>query len=352
MRNRILSTTAASCLLLLVLTACSVSSVPEASEEIEQQSPAPAEGEADAAEITDHGFGQDGQYVHLAAMVRHAGYTGEFATVLFNVYDNADNLVASTDQVERFTSAEAAFPIGTMVEIDGGVTVGRIEPTLSVSDHGDSYAPQPVVEPVKVDLVSREAKFRFTNPTGTDWKDVRVAIVCHDLEGAIVGGGSAFPSLIPAGGELLVEDPNLHQQGAATCTAYAQLSEPSPGDAQAAEPAEPDRADGSEAALVSAVEEYTVAYFAGDREVALDRLWSARCQADEDKSMAFLGTLAANEGLTSDGLDQPAPENVVVDRIEGSVGLVTYDYVSDSDRGTIQAQPWILEDGQWKYDAC
>ena len=320
---------------------------------VEQPSASAAEGDVDAAEIIDYGFGQDGQYVHVAAMVRHAGYTGEFATVLFNVYDDSDKLVASTEHVEGFTNAEATFPIGTMVEVDEGVTIGRIEPTMAISDHGTSYAPQPVVEPVKVDLVSGEPmfEFKFTNPTGADWKDVRVAIVCHNSAGEIVGGGMAFPSLIPAGGEVLVDDPNLHQQGAASCTAYAQLSEPSPGDVQAA-PAEPGSADSSEAALVSAVEEYTVAFFAGDRDVALDKLWSARCQADEDKSMAFLGTLAANEALTADGLAQPAPENVVVDRVEGSIGLVTYDYVSASDSGTIQAQPWILEDGKWKYDAC
>lgn len=105
-------------------------------------------------------------------------------------------------------------------------------------------------------------------------------------------------------------------------------------------------------ALAQAVTDYTNAYFAGDWDVAYEQLWSARCKADNDARNSFMGTLMAQEVNYPEGSERPQPGIVTVDRIEGALGLVTYDFTYQGQTQTIPAQAWILEDGTWRYDAC
>ena len=177
---------------------------------------------AGSAAVVESGMGMNGDYAWVTAMVEHEGLTGEFATVLFNVYDEADELIASEEQVERLGTAGTTFPIGTQVKIPSGSEASRVEATVSVSDYGSSAEAMPVVDPVMVP--ADQPRFHIENPTGDDWTKPRIAIVCRDGAGMIAGGGVDFPNTIPAGGEFLVSNAHLIMAGGGTsCEAYVQL---------------------------------------------------------------------------------------------------------------------------------
>ena len=131
----------------------------------------------------------------------------------------------------------------------------------------------------------------------------------------------------------------------------AAAETPAPVEQPAEEPA-PEPTEDPGVALTQAVIDYTNAYFAGDWDVAYEQLWSARCKADNDARNSFIGTLAAQEVNYPEGSERPQPGTVTVDRIEGAIGLVTYDFSYQGQTQTIPAQAWILEDGTWHYDAC
>lgn len=187
-------------------------------------SAAPAEA-AGHAEVTESGMAVRDGYAWVAAMVEYKGLTGEFATVLFNVYDAEDNLIASTEQVEELSTEGTTVPIGTQVEVPSGSTASRVEATVSVSDYGSRGEAMPVVDPIEAP--AGNPQFTIENTTGEDWADPRIQIVCLNDAGEIVGGGSTYPSMIPAGGEFLVSDAYLiTSDDATTCEAHVQLSLP------------------------------------------------------------------------------------------------------------------------------
>lgn len=187
-----------------------------------ETSAAPAEV-AGHVEVTESGMAASDGYAWVTAMVEYEGLTGEFATVLFNVYDEGDNLIASAEQVEELSTEGTTFPIGTQVEVPSGETASRVEATVSVSDHGSRIEAMPVVDPIEAPASSPE--FKIENATGDDWSDPRIQIVCLNDAGEIVGGGSEFPNTVPAGGELLLSDLGLIiSEDATTCEAYVQLS--------------------------------------------------------------------------------------------------------------------------------
>lgn len=183
---------------------------------------AAAPAPAGHAEVVEAGMGVDDGYAWVTAMVEYEGRTGEFATVLFNVYDENDTLIASQEQVEELSTKGTTFPIGTQVELPSGSKASRVEATVSVSDYGTSAEPMPVIDPVKAPVA--EPSFQIENKTGDDWTDPRIAIVCRDDAGKIASGGVDFPNLIPAGGQFLVSDVHLiAASNAETCEAYVQL---------------------------------------------------------------------------------------------------------------------------------
>lgn len=184
---------------------------------------APAAEAAGHVEVTDSGMAVRDGYAWVTAMVEHEGLTGEFATVLFNVYDEGDNLIASTEHVEELSTEGTTFPMGTQVEVPSGKTASRVEATVSVSDYGSSIEAMPVVDPIEAPASNPE--FKIENTTGEDWADPRIQIVCLNDAGEIVGGSSAYPSMVPTGGEILVADEYMIMgDDATTCKAYVQLS--------------------------------------------------------------------------------------------------------------------------------
>lgn len=187
-----------------------------------ETSAAPAEATGHV-EVTESGMAASDGYAWVTAMVKYKGLTGEFATVLFNVYDEGDNLIVSTEQVEELSTEGTTFPMGTQVEVPSGETASRVEVTVSVSDHGSRIEAMPVVDPIEAPASNPE--FKIENTTGDDWSDPRIQIVCLNDAGEIVGGGSEFPNTVPAGGELLLSDLGLIiSEDATTCKAYVQLS--------------------------------------------------------------------------------------------------------------------------------
>lgn len=177
---------------------------------------------AGTAEVVESGFAQRGDFLWASAMVQYQGLTGEFATVLFNVYDSDGTILASEEQIEQLTTTGTTFPIGRQIKIPEGATAASITASVSASDYGSSVSPAPVLEPISAPAT--ELRFLIQNPTGEDWANPRIAIVCRDSAGKISGGGYDFPNLIPAGGEFLVWDPHLMvTDDSETCQAYVQL---------------------------------------------------------------------------------------------------------------------------------
>lgn len=187
-------------------------------------SAAPAEA-AGHVEVAESGMAVNDGYAWVTAMVQHEGLTGEFATVLFNVYDEEDNLIASIEQVEELSTEGTTFPMGTQVDIPSGSTAARVEASVSASDYGSRSEAMPVIDPIAAP--ASNPQFTIENTTGEDWVNPRIQIVCLNDAGEIVGGSSAFPSTVPAGGEILVADEYMIVgSDATTCEAYVQLSLP------------------------------------------------------------------------------------------------------------------------------
>lgn len=234
---------------LLTLSACSSADEPVAQETVsataapsqegtDASTPPVVDGDAGAGDkekdaskeevkIREAGVGQDGEYAWVTALVQTRGFLGESLTVHFNVYDEQDELITSTDQVEFISSSESVMAIGTQVEV-GAQHAARVEATHVVSDYGMSSEDFDVIEPVPVTLSEEVfgSSYTLENPTDEPWTGLRVGVVCRSAEGTIVGGGSDYPELIPANGESKSDSLYIITADyAAECTAYPQHSD-------------------------------------------------------------------------------------------------------------------------------
>ncbi|MFJ6087997.1 hypothetical protein ACIQI8_42195 [Streptomyces sp. NPDC092369] len=101
----------------------------------------------------------------------------------------------------------------------------------------------------------------------------------------------------------------------------------------------------AEVDLERVAETYTDLYFAGVGESAYAFL-SKRCQAKADPAVYS----ATVERAAKDyGPDHPATD--VRATVSGEMGRVSYK-VKGLPKFDQQRQPWTLEGGSWKYDAC
>lgn len=113
-------------------------------------------------------------------------------------------------------------------------------------------------------------------------------------------------------------------------------------------PAEDKPADdsaGDAAALQTAVEDYTNAYFKGDADTAYQML-SKRC-AGQISPGAYEAVVT--QAATDFGPDHPATD--VQADVSGDLARVSYK-VKGLPRFDQQSQPWAREGGAWRYDAC
>lgn len=122
--------------------------------------------------------------------------------------------------------------------------------------------------------------------------------------------------------------------------APAASSESSPTTEESSAPA-----DDNTAALEQAVKDYTAAYFKGEASTA-HRMLSERCRGQINE-LVFGATV--EQAAKEYGPDHPATD--VEAEVSGELARVSY-RVEGLPKFDQQAQPWTLEGGDWKYDAC
>jgi hypothetical protein len=164
-----------------------------------------------AAVIEKSGFGGSGDYLWVTSIVRNVP-VGQFATVSFNLYGADGKLLATQSQTEQSINPGARIVVGTQVTAPKDQPVTRIEPTLKISDHTPvaSVKFSNVVLQVGGVTMGQDtfggatAEAVLANPSDEQIPGARVGVVCFDQQGAITGGGSEFPNLVPAKGQVKV----------------------------------------------------------------------------------------------------------------------------------------------------
>jgi hypothetical protein len=166
--------------------------------------------------ITASGFGQADEYAWVTAVVHNnSDYVGQTVTVNFNVLDANGEILGTESQVESFVRPDADHVIGTQVALEPGQKAAKVEAALDVEadgTFGDQPFPEMPVTDLKIaagDAVGYpKVTFVVSNPLAVPIKDSRIQVACTDASGAIIGGGSDYPELIPPGGRIKV-DPNV-----------------------------------------------------------------------------------------------------------------------------------------------
>jgi hypothetical protein len=104
-------------------------------------------------------------------------------------------------------------------------------------------------------------------------------------------------------------------------------------------------ASAAEAELIADINEYIGTMFEPDVEAAY-AMMSARCrdQYTLDEYRVTTEELATNFG-------QLAAEDIVIDDLSGDLARASYT-VGGLPAFEREAQPWVREEGQWRYDGC
>jgi hypothetical protein len=182
-----------------------------------------------SARLLKTGFGQSGEYAWVTSLVENQseGNIGQFVTVQFNLLDSDGEILASTDQVEEFSRADEHLAVGTQVDIPDRGKVAKVEATMEVSDHPNVDAePFPEITTGKVKVVKSEygdlvGRLQVSNPTDKSLKSPRVGVICQDPKDRVIGGGSAYPELVPPSGKVLTEVTLIASGTIERCDAYA-----------------------------------------------------------------------------------------------------------------------------------
>lgn len=161
-----------------------------------------------AAEIVDFAFTQDGEYVKGIALVRANGddAVGKFVTMSYNVLDADGQILATEEQVETFSWAgqEIGMPIFVSLDATPNAKAASVDPVVTVGN--DSFdeeygAKLPVLEAQSVlkDEYGNgyTVSFGFTNETDAQLEGLRVAAVCFDKTGKVIGGETTYPDASP-----------------------------------------------------------------------------------------------------------------------------------------------------------
>ncbi|MGP5578649.1 hypothetical protein [Corynebacterium flavescens] len=199
---------------------------------------APAAGEKDtatqksdapSAKIHEAGFGQSdtAAVAMVVAQADNPSAVGQFVTATVNFLNADGGIIATKQQVERFSweGQEIALPVFLFPEGESEIPhVTDIDASVAVSDYSSSEHVQP--ELPQIDAVSiapknqgTSAAFEFTNHNEM-LDGLRVGAVCHNAAGDIVGGGSAYPNAIAADSKIRFEVDMYQQEVADTCKAY------------------------------------------------------------------------------------------------------------------------------------
>jgi hypothetical protein len=173
------------------------------------------------------GFGQADEYVWATAVVHNnSDYVGQTVTVSFNVLDAAGEILGTESQVESFVRPGADHVIGTQVALEPGQKAAKVEATLDVEASGtlsDQPFPDMPVSDLKVTAGMGgypAVTFVVSNPLTVPVKDARIQVACTDASGAIIGGGSDYPELVPAGGKVKVDAHVIASGEPQDCTVF------------------------------------------------------------------------------------------------------------------------------------
>ncbi|WP_322920367.1 hypothetical protein [Nocardioides renjunii] len=185
----------------------------------------PSGSSAGSVEVVETGFGQRDEYVQGIAVVT-AGPVGEFVTVSMNFLDASGQVVATEEQVESVArdGDELVLPVWLSLD-DPKVKIASVEATASISDYGSAEEDYPdlgTFETTEIISDGYNAKFRLTNPTDEAVESARIGVVCYSAGGDIIGGGSDYPNLWPANGEIVVEASITTSGKPAKCVAHAR----------------------------------------------------------------------------------------------------------------------------------
>jgi hypothetical protein len=173
------------------------------------------------------GFGQADEYVWATALVHNnSDYVGQTVTVSFNVLDAGGEILGTESQVESFVRPGADHVIGTQIALEPGQKAATVEATLDVEASGtfsDQPFPDMPVSDVKVNAGTAgypAVTFVVSNPLPVPLRDPRIQVACTDASGAIIGGGSDYPALIPAGGKIKVDAHVIASVEPTDCTVF------------------------------------------------------------------------------------------------------------------------------------
>lgn len=190
-----------------------------------------AAAEEAKASLVASGFGQEGNYVQGIAVVKadNAAAADRFVTASANFKDATGKIVATEEQVESFSWPDQELVLPIWLDLTSSppdTKIAAMDVSVSIGNSADKgdLKPLPVLNADEIrpgQFGGYTAAFTFTNDTGKDIKDLRVGVVCYDAAGTIIGGGSEYPNLAPAGKPIRIE-PTMMKVSAqpASCKAF------------------------------------------------------------------------------------------------------------------------------------
>lgn len=326
----------------------------EAESESPKASATTSNAPSELGTIKASGFGQDGEYVWVTAVVHNnSTYVGQTVTVNFNVLDEQGEILESESQVESFSRPKSDHAIGTQVTLEPGKKAAKVEATLDVEAAG-AFSDQPFPEmPTSVVKVAeeygaQEASFELTNPMSEAVKSPRIQLVCTDARDSIVGGGMAFPDLVPAGGKIKVDTNVIVSGKPQECSAY--VGAPSDWEGEAA--ASPTQ--GSAEPSGSAEEAFKVwvdQFGKKDWKAQYKNLVSAQREVISEREYVACRTAEPTPGLSwvkvlsvADGGDTKIPGT----QASLASTKVTAQVEVDGTKAPVDAHMY-LENGTWKW---
>ena len=184
------------------------------------------------ARLLRSGFGQSGRYAWVTSLVENQAEdnVGQFVTIRFDLLDSDGEILASADQVEKFSRVDEKLAVGTQVDLPDRAKVAKVEATMDVSDHPNVAAePFPEITTGKVKVVrseyseygDRAGQVRVNNPTDEPLKSPRVSLICLNAKNRVIGGGSTYPELVPPAANVLAEVTLIASGKIKRCDAYA-----------------------------------------------------------------------------------------------------------------------------------
>jgi hypothetical protein len=192
-----------------------------------------SEPEGKRARLLRSGFGQSGRYAWVTSLVENQAQdnVGQFVTVGFTLLDSDGEILAKADQVERFSRADEKLAVGTQVDIPDRGKVAKVKAaTMEVGELPNvETEPFPKITTGKVKVVRSEyseygdrvGRVRVNNPTDESLKSPRVSLICLNAKDRVIGGGSAYPELVPPAGKVLAEVTLIASGKIKRCEAYA-----------------------------------------------------------------------------------------------------------------------------------